>query len=87
MKTLCQLVRLYVGPEFDFDVQPVLEARDVPCCQLGGRGPRASHLGRNAWLPSQAREGEVDDAIFVGRDVSHGAKSAEASLSVAGPSQ
>ena len=30
--SLCQFVRTYVGPEFDYDVQLVLRGREVPWC-------------------------------------------------------
>jgi type VI secretion system protein ImpH len=65
---LCQLVRLYVGPEFDFDVQLVLLANEVPRCRLGGRLPSAcddgNRLGWNTWLCSQTIDHNVDSAIF-----------------------
>jgi type VI secretion system protein ImpH len=62
---LCQLVRLYVGPEFDFEVQLVLAGPDVPECALatvdaGGLGAR---LGWNTWL-KVGPTGDVDDACF-----------------------
>jgi type VI secretion system protein ImpH len=61
---LAQLVRLFVGPEFDFDIQLVLSGKDVPQAQLGdqpGAGPR---LGWNMWLISQPPSSSVDDAVF-----------------------
>jgi type VI secretion system protein ImpH len=61
---LAQLVRLFVGPEFDFDIQLVLSGKDVPQAQLGdqpGAGPR---LGWNMWLISQSPSSSVDDAVF-----------------------
>ncbi len=61
---LCQLVRTYVGPQFDFDVQPVLRADEVPWCSLGGDGPDAARLGWNTWIRSGAFDHDVSDAVF-----------------------
>jgi type VI secretion system protein ImpH len=64
---LCHLVRLYAGPEFDFDVQLVLRGSEVPACRLTaeGVGPR---LGWNTWAVSQPRAGAVEDAVFEGEE-------------------
>ena len=65
---LVHLVRLYVGPEFAFDVQLVLRGADVPPCQLAagtGIGPR---LGWNTWAFSQPFADDVDDACFEGEE-------------------
>jgi len=51
LRPLCQLVRAYVGSEFDFTVQPVLRAAEVPPCRAGGQGPVRSQLGWNTWAP------------------------------------
>jgi type VI secretion system protein ImpH len=66
---LNHLVRLYVGAEFDFDVQLILRAEDVPVCQLAeenGGGPR---LGWNAWIRSRPMDHDAEDAIFEGEGV------------------
>ena len=64
---LSHLVRLYVGPELDFDVQVVLRADDVPECQLA-----AADLGR-AWAgtPGSERRSRTDaeDVVFAAREV------------------
>jgi len=63
------LVRLYVGPEFDFDIQLNLQADEVPeCCLPEGTsdGPR---LGWNAWIGSQSFPAPADDAVFEGEEV------------------
>jgi type VI secretion system protein ImpH len=62
--SLCQLVRTYVGAEYDFDVQPVLKAAEVPACQLGGQPPDLSRLGWNTWLRSQPMPHDADDPVF-----------------------
>jgi type VI secretion system protein ImpH len=59
---LTHLVRLYVGPELDFDVQLVLKAEDVPACRLGGGA--AAHLGWNTWSLSGPAARDAEDAVF-----------------------
>ncbi len=66
---LSHLVRLYVGIEFDFDVQLVLRKEDVPACQLAdgeGGGPQ---LGRNTWVTAQEFTHDAEDAVFDGAEV------------------
>jgi type VI secretion system protein ImpH len=64
LRSLSHLVRCYVGPQFDFDVQLVLKAKEVPWCRLGGDGTDPSRLGWNTWVRSGEFEHDVDDAIF-----------------------
>lgn len=62
--TLCHLVRLYVSPELDFDVQLLLKAEEVPEIQLNvdqGLGPR---LGWNTWLRTVPMARPATEAIF-----------------------
>lgn len=62
-QTLGQLVRTYVGTQYDFSVQLVLAAPEVPWCRLGHR-PDPARLGWNTWLRSRTFAHDVDDAIF-----------------------
>ena len=69
LRCLCQLVRAYVGSQFDFDVQPVLRGDEVPWCKLGGAGDDgdgadAARLGWNTWIRSGAFDRDVSDAAF-----------------------
>jgi type VI secretion system protein ImpH len=68
--TLCHLVRFYVGPELDFDVQLVLKKEEVPPLKIsresGQIGPR---LGWNTWLTSQTPQRDADEAAFEGEEV------------------
>src|SRR5208282_3915063 len=48
--SLCQFVRTYVGPEFDFDVQLVLRGPEAPWCALDGN----ARLGWNTWVRAHA---------------------------------
>jgi type VI secretion system protein ImpH len=59
---LGHIVRSFVGPSFDFDLQVVLSKEAVPRCQLTTSG--GVQLGWNSWLFSDAASRDVDDAIF-----------------------
>jgi type VI secretion system protein ImpH len=60
---LCHLVRLYIGPHLDFDVQLVLRAADVSSCRLGQGGPGAC-LGWNTWVACGTFTHDADDPIL-----------------------
>lgn len=62
---LCQVVRRFVGTEFDFDIRFVLPPDQVPVCRLGGDEETSSRLGWDTWLSSQPFERQVDDAVFL----------------------
>jgi type VI secretion system protein ImpH len=64
LELLGQMVRCYVGPQFDFDVQLVLKAAEVPGCVLGGAGPAPARLGWNTWVRSGPLTHDADDAVF-----------------------
>jgi type VI secretion system protein ImpH len=66
---LVQLVRLYVGPEKDFDVQLVLQAPDVPGCRLAEGDNGGARLGWTSWLQSQAASSDADDAVFEAEEI------------------
>lgn len=57
---LCQIIRLYVGPEFDFEMQLILKGSEVPELEMaeGGRDVLGPRLGWNTWL----KDGPMDDA-------------------------
>jgi predicted component of type VI protein secretion system len=55
---------LYVGPTFDFDIQPVIKGVETPWCQLGAKDPHTPRLGWNTWLRNRDFTQPVDDAIF-----------------------
>ncbi len=63
LRPVAQMARTYVGLEFDFDVQLVLTAPEVPWCRLqpGDDGP---HLGWNTWIRSGEFAQNVTDAVF-----------------------
>ena len=62
---LCQMARTFVGPELDFDVQPVPKPEEVPPCRLSREEEDGFYLGWNIWLQSQPLDRQVDDAVFV----------------------
>lgn len=64
LRTLLEMTRLYSGPEFDFDVQPVLKADEVPWFQFTREPTIGPRMGWNTWLRSRPFEKDVDDAVF-----------------------
>ena len=60
---LSQVVRLWVGPDFDVDLQVVLRQNEVPRLSLGqDAGTRL--LGWTTWIGSQPASGDSKDAVF-----------------------
>jgi type VI secretion system protein ImpH len=64
LRPLCQLLRTYVGPEWDFDVQLVLQAEEVPWCQLASHAADPPCLGWNSWARAREFTHVVDDPVF-----------------------
>jgi len=62
------LTRLYAGQQFDFDMQLVLRAREVPKCVLTGGPGGCVRLGWDAWLHSRDFSADVADAVFSAQD-------------------
>jgi len=59
---LCGLTRLFVGPEQEFVLNPVLEARAVPPATLGAHGAR---LGLTSWMkPARPRTTPAREAML-----------------------
>ena len=63
---LFHLVKLYVGPALDFDVQLVLMRSEVPDCQLEEGIIFGARLGWNTWLRSEEHREDPEDAVFEG---------------------
>jgi type VI secretion system protein ImpH len=63
---LAHLIRFYVGPALDFDIQLVLRANEVPACRLPAGDSEGPALGWNSWLLSSPLRSDADDAIFPG---------------------
>ena len=66
---LCHLTRLFAGPEFDFDVQLVLERDEVPPCQLTSNPASSPRLGWNTWLGAGNAKCDAADAVFESDEV------------------
>jgi type VI secretion system protein ImpH len=64
LRPLCQLIRTYVGPDFDFDVQLVLDQKETPPCRIDAGGAGAVRLGWDAWPRHREFVVAVDDAVF-----------------------
>jgi predicted component of type VI protein secretion system len=58
------LTRLLAGIEFDFDVQLVLKANEVPGTILTTRARRRPMLGWNSWLKTQAFSSDDDQVVL-----------------------
>jgi type VI secretion system protein ImpH len=58
------LIRLATGDGFDFDLQLVLRAEQVPGTRLGADGVAIGRLGWSSWLEHDGRERPADDATF-----------------------
>ena len=74
---ICQFIRSYVGLEFDFDLQVILLASEIPSCRLSHDGdqgdvqdslhsddPVQPYLGWNTWLCSKTPQHDSEDAVF-----------------------
>jgi type VI secretion system protein ImpH len=66
---LVHLVRLYIGAELDFDIQLILQARDIPACQLADGPDGGPHLGWNTWMCSETPAHDSQDAVFEGDEI------------------
>lgn len=66
---LSQLVRLFVGPEFDFDIQLTLRREEVPPTRLAADDAIGPRLGWNTWLCSSPPEQDAQDAIIPSQEV------------------
>ena len=64
LQVLRQLVRVYAGPDLEFDVQLVLPAESWLRVELGGDQERCPMLGWNVWLRAGPFDAENGDAVF-----------------------
>lgn len=65
-RPLLQLTRYFVGQQFDIDLQLVLNADEVPRCQLGDKGEGGPRLGWSSWLKTAPFVRDAEDATFTG---------------------
>jgi type VI secretion system protein ImpH len=64
LTVLQRFVRVYAGPELEFDVQLVLPEGSLLQVELGGHQERRPLLGWNVWLRTDPFETENGDAVF-----------------------
>jgi type VI secretion system protein ImpH len=61
---LIELARYFVGLAFEFDVQLILRARDVPWCRLTDESADAPRLGWLGWLKTAEFGEHASEAVF-----------------------
>jgi type VI secretion system protein ImpH len=64
VRELRDLVRFYVGPVLQFDLQLVLKADDVPWSRIGDESPAGPRLGWCGWLKTGEFSLDAGDAVF-----------------------
>jgi type VI secretion system protein ImpH len=62
------LLRLLVGLEYDFDVQLVLKAEDVPACRVGGDPQKGPRLGWTSWLKTREFVSDDEQVVLIVRE-------------------
>lgn len=67
-RPLVEFVRFYAGSEFDFDVELILRADEVPSCQLGRNNPVRAALGWNTWSVQGTYKGPSASVVLVVND-------------------
>jgi type VI secretion system protein ImpH len=68
VRELEDITRLYVGEVLLFDWQVVLEADEVPACELNEEALCGPRLGWCAWLKTNEFEADAEDAVFTRED-------------------
>lgn len=63
-KPLRSIIRFMVNLEFDFDVQLILQAKQVPSTILTTRAKRRPMLGWTSWLKSKPFENDDDQVVL-----------------------
>jgi len=66
VQELRDLVRFYIGPLLQFDLQLVLKAEEVPWSRLGDESPAGPRIGWCGWLKTGEFAQDADDALFAG---------------------
>jgi len=61
---LAALLRFFSHDQYEFEMQLVLAAEDVPGVRLGGSGEDEPRLGWSTWIRSQPRERLADETIL-----------------------
>jgi type VI secretion system protein ImpH len=61
---LHSMVELYAGNEIDFEMQLILDRRDVPVCELGAEGETAPRLGWITWARTKPMGRDPGETIL-----------------------
>jgi len=64
VKEFQDLVRFYIGPIMQFDLQLILKRDEVPFSRLGDDSPAGPRLGWCAWLKTEEFTADAADALF-----------------------
>ena len=64
---LVGLTRFYAGQEWDFDVQLILQAAEMPACRLGETGEQAPRLGWSTWLKPKECCRDAEETVLAGK--------------------
>jgi type VI secretion system protein ImpH len=64
LRPFCQLIRMYVGIEYDFDIQPILEASEIPAFRLDSKSDAGPRLGWTTWSRARAAERNAEEVCF-----------------------
>lgn len=67
-KKLVEFVKLYAGIDWDFDIQLVLRADEVPASRLAGKDAPPAQLMRNSWMLSKPATEDRDDVVLQSRN-------------------
>ncbi|MDZ4850401.1 MAG: type VI secretion system baseplate subunit TssG [Pirellulaceae bacterium] len=67
LRQIFDYIRLYVGPQYDVDLQVILKRDEVKTTQLGNR--QTANLGWNTWLGDWTKPHDAADAVFQLPDV------------------
>jgi type VI secretion system protein ImpH len=68
-KKAVELIRWYLGPVLDFELQPMLAAGEVPSwCSLGASPTEGPRLGWSSWLTEEPFAVPASQAVFAERE-------------------
>ena len=58
------LTNLFSNGEFDFEINLILDRRDVPPCELGAEGDKAPQLGWVTWIRTREMKEDASETIL-----------------------
>ena len=62
--SLRALTDLFSNGEFDFEIQLILDRRDVPPCELGAEGENAPQLGWHTYVTTRPMDADASETIL-----------------------